>query len=456
MRNYHLTFLFLVVLCNPITAQKPNFVLIMADDCTVWDIGAYGSKDAITPNIDRLATEGMMMERCYQAAPMCSPTRHNLLTGISPVKSGAYPNHTRLDSGVQSVGHHLGALGYNVALAGKRHIGPRSAFPMNFIGEGSQIDFTLVEKYLGERKTDEEPFALFLMSNEPHTPWDKGDVSLFDRKKIELPYWFPDTKATRANYVKYLAEINYLDGQVGKAMTLLEKYGFDENTLVIFLSEQGSSWPLAKWTLYEAGVKSAMIAWMPNKIKAGVTSKAIVEYQDILPTFIEMAGGTVPGEIDGKSLLPVLNKSSIKIKDYSFSIQTTRGIIKGSDHFGIRSVVGEDYRYIWNLTPEVPFLNAVNNGKNAKSGWFQTWISLAEKDERAAKIVHKYKYRPGEVELYNIKKDKWCMDNLANDPAYDEIKEELKNELVGWMKKNGDLGKETEMLALEHRRKKKK
>lgn len=430
-------------------SQKPNFVVIMADDCTLWDLGAYGSRDAITPNIDRLAAEGMRMNRCYQAAPMCSPTRHNLLTGLSPVKSGAYPNHTYTKDSVKSVVHYLGDLGYRVGFSGKRHINPPAVFPFEYLGKEKNPQFHLVDRFLKESKVDQNPFALFLMSNEPHTPWNKGDTSLFDGTKISLPPNLVDTKETRNAYVRYLAEINYLDAQVGQAMDLIKKYGFDKNTLVIFLSEQGAQWPFAKWTLYEAGVRSAMIAWMPDQIEARTASNALVEYQDILPTLIEMAGGTPPEILDGNSLLPIFRNPVSTTKKYSFSIQTTRGINSGSDHFGIRAVVDDQYRYIWNLTPEASFLNAVNNKGDQGSTWYQSWVAISESDSRASELISRYKYRPGEEELYRVATDKWCQKNLANDPSHAQVKKKLRAELLKWMEATGDSGQATEMMALE-------
>ena len=110
--------------CLRSVSAKPNFVFIIADDCTFRDVGCYGGQ-AKTPNIDKLAKEGMQFSRCFQTAPMCSPTRHNLYTGLYPVKSGAYPNHTFVKDGTKSVVHYLKPKGYRVALSGKTHINPR-------------------------------------------------------------------------------------------------------------------------------------------------------------------------------------------------------------------------------------------------------------------------------------------------------------------------------------------
>jgi len=424
-----------------------NFVFILADDCTHWDIGCYGSPDSKTPNIDKLATEGIKFTRCYQAAPMCSPTRHNIYTGLAPVKTGAYPNHTMVYDGVKCVAQYLQPLGYRVALSGKTHINPKTIFSFEYLGKDKNPDFQLVDEFLADVKTKNQPFALYLTSNEPHGPYDKGDPSMFDPEKITLPPHYVDTKETRKTFCKYLAEINYLDGQVGEALDLLEKHGFTENTLVIFASEQGNSFPFAKWTLYEAGVKSALIARLPGIIKPGTVSNSMMEYADILPTFIDLAGGENPG-LDGKSLVPVFQNPNYKIKDYSFSIQTTKGINNGSDYYGIRAVVDQNYRYIWNLTPEAEFLNAVNNKENP-GGYWKSWLEKAESDERAASLISKYSKRPME-ELYDIQNDKWCENNLADHPKYAGIKAELRLKLLDWMEECGDKGQQTELEAFQH------
>ena len=110
-------------------ADQPNIVFIIADDLTFTDISSYGGQNVDTPHIDSIGEEGMRFTRCFQASAMCSPTRHNIYTGLYPVKSGAYPNATLAYDGTKSVAHYLGDAGYRVALTGKRHIWPPEVFP---------------------------------------------------------------------------------------------------------------------------------------------------------------------------------------------------------------------------------------------------------------------------------------------------------------------------------------
>jgi uncharacterized sulfatase len=423
-------------------SKKPNFVFIIADDCTYRDIGCYGGQ-AHTPNIDKLATEGMRFTHCFQAAPMCSPTRHNIYTGLYPVKSGAYPNHAFAKDGTKSVVHYLKPLGYRVALSGKRHISPPEVFPFEYSGKRNP-DFDAIDKLMGECKDSDAPFCLFACSNEPHTPWNKGDSSRYDPAKLKLPPNFADTDETRECMTRYLAEITYFDWQVGQILELLDKHGFSDNTLVIVVSEQGSSFPFAKWTCYDTGLQSAFIARWPGRIKPGTVSGAMIEYLDVLPTYIEAAAGTPPAVLDGKSLLPVLFGRKKEHKQYVFGEMTTRGIINAPKHFGIRSIRSRKYKYVWNFTPEVKFTNACT-----KSSIFESWREKAATDPDAAEKVRRYQHRPGE-ELYDIIKDPYEWNNLADNPDYAEVKARLRNRLLEWMRATGDKGQQTELEAPKH------
>ena len=432
-------------------AERPNIVYIMADDCTFHELGCYGGQ-AHTPNIDRLATEGLLFERCFQTAPMCSPTRHNIYTGLYPVKSGAYPNHTFVKKGVKSLSHYLKPLGYRVALSGKTHVAPRSVFDFEYSGKKNP-DFKVIETLMQESKENGTPFCLLACSNEPHAPWDRGDASRYPPGKVKLPPYLFDTPEMRGSFSKYLAEITYYDWQVGEILALLKKHGLEKNTLVIVTSEQGNQFPFAKWTCYDAGLQSAMIARWPGKITAGSKTPAMVEFVDLCPTFVEAAGGKVPEGLDGKSFLSVLEGKASDHKEHVYGLMTTRGIINGSDHYGIRSVRSKTHKLIVNLTPEVEFRNI-----QMKSPSFQSWEKRAAKgDQRAAYLVNRYKNRPA-IELYDVVKDPLELKNIAAEGRNMEIISQLRAKLDAWMKEQGDQGQQTELEALERqnvRRKKK-
>lgn len=424
----------------------PNIVLFIADDCSHYDLGCYGSVDSKTPNIDNFATQGMRFTQAYQAVPMSSPTRHNLYTGLWPVRSGAYPNHTRADEGTKSIVHHLHPLGYKVALIGKSHIGPKSVFPFDLYvsNENGELHFDAIQKFIADCKEKGQPFCLLVASNQPHTPWNKGDASQFDAGKLKLAPMYVDIPSTRREFTKYLAEVNFMDNEFGNVLSILEQEKVADRSVVVYLSEQGNSLPFAKWTCYDAGVHSACIIRWPGVVKPGSTTNALVEYVDMVPTFVDIAGGKPQAKVDGESFKPVLTGKKKEHKKYSFSLQTSRGIIKGPEYYGIRSVYDSRYRYIVNLTPEATFLNMMT-----ATPLFKEWKRLAETDAHAKAMTTNYQHRSA-IELYDVQNDPYCMNNLAENAKYSKTITRLDIELKKWMKACGDEGQATEMRAFEH------
>jgi arylsulfatase A-like enzyme len=427
--------------------DRPNIVLIIADDCRMLDLGCYGSPDAVTPHIDRLAAQGLKFNRFFQSTAMSSPTRHCLLTGLYPVRSGAYPNHTFIEEGVKTLPYYLKESGYRVALQGKRHIAPQSAFPFEYLGKSEDhINPAKIEPFIADAKAKNQPFFLYVASHDPHSPWTRGDRSLFDAKKLTLPPTLVDTEETRNKYVNYLAEINQLDSDVGKIDALIEKYGLTENTVFIFTSEQGHSFPFAKWTCYDAGLQTAFIVRWKGVVKPQSKTDAICEYVDVTPTVIDIAGGEQPKDLDGKSFLAVITGKTARFKDASYAVQTSRGVIAGPDYYGIRSVRDAKYRYILNLTPDMTF-RCTSTQKN--DAVWASWTEKAQTDDFARQQVQRYCQRPGE-ELYDVVKDPFQMNNLADDPKLAKVIQSMRKKLEQWMIQQGDAGQETELKAFEH------
>ncbi|NWK57592.1 sulfatase [Verrucomicrobiaceae bacterium N1E253] len=440
-----------LLLCLPLLGaeSKPNIVYIMADDLTHRDLGCYGGQ-AHTPHIDALAKQGKRFTQCFQAAPMCSPTRHNIYTGLYPVKSGAYPNHTFAKSGTKSIVHYLKPLGYRVALSGKTHIAPKEVFPFEYSGKKNP-DMKAIDELMRDSKSSGKPFCLFACSNEPHTPWDKGDASRYPVDQIKLPPYYVDTPETRKGFAKYLAEITYYDSQVGQILALLDQHGLTENTLVMVTSEQGNSLPFAKWTCYDSGLQSGLVCRWPGVVEAGTSSDALVEFVDFTPTFIDAAGGSRPATLDGQSLLPLLKGESNEHKDYVYGIMTTRGIHSGSDYYGIRSVRSKSHKLIVNLSPEAEFSNTCMKTKE-----FKSWEARAAAgDAHAATTVARYKKRPA-LELYDLTKDPFEMNNIASNPENAPLIAALRTQLETWMNSQGDLGQATELAANERQTRGKK
>lgn len=425
--------------------EKPNLVIILADDLSYYDISAYGSKNIETPNIDNLAKEGIKFNNAYNSATMCTPTRHSLFTGQFPVKHGGYANHSLVKKGVKSMPHYLKSLGYRVGLTGKWHIGPNESFPFEIIpgfetrSISREVSYNLegVKRFIKK----EEPFCMVVASVNPHGPWTAGDPSQFIPDDLELPPHFIDTEATRKAYSRYLAEVRLLDNEVGDIVSLLKKYKKYDNTLVLFLSEQGSQFSGNKWTVWNTGVKAGMMAVWKNQIAAGTESEAVVQYEDILPTFIELAGGEELTNLDGKSFAEVILEEKSTHRNYAYGIHNN---IPEGPAYPIRSITDGQYKLIHNLTPDSVYAEK----HIERADWFLTWKDKATEDIRSASLLHRFKKRP-EFEFYNIQEDPFELQNLANLPRYKNKMMEMKKELKQWMAQQGDEG-----ISMDVRRKK--
>ena len=424
---------------TPVAAQipsKPNLVLIIADDCSYYDIGCFGATNNKTPHIDQLAEEGMKFNNAYNSVSMSTPTRHCLYTGMYPMHHGGYANHSRVRNNVRSMPTYLGKLGYRVGLTGKQHINPKKNFPFEIIpgfpenctGLKTTHDMKGVEEFVS--RDPSQPFCLVVASINPHAPWTGGDPSVFDRMKLQLPPQFVDTPETREQYAHYLAEIGLLDNEVGDVVQLLDRKGLRKNTLVIFVSEQGTQFAGAKWTNWSAGVKSAMIASWLGVIKEGSETEAIVQYEDVLPTFIELAGGRMPEAIDGRSLVDVISGKRKTHHKYAYHVHNN---VPEGPPYPIRSISDGHYRLIWNLTPDAKYVEK----HIVRNKWYISWTEADTKQSH--RLLNRFEHRP-EYELYDIRKDPFEMHNLAGKRKYARTEKKLRTALLEWMEDQHDPG----------------
>lgn len=445
-----------------VASQPPNIILFLTDDMTWFDAGCYGNKDVKTPHLDRLASQGMRFTNCSTSTAMCAPTRQQLYTGLWPVRSGAYPNHSAVKAGTKSLGHHFANLGYRVAISGKKHYKPAASYPFTTLnskqdkGEKGDVGPHAIKQFINQKIN--QPYFLICATRQPHAPWTRGDASAYDPSKLALPPYLADTPQTRRGLADYYAEITYADALLGEVMAAVDKAGQRDNTIVLFTSEQGSQLPFGKWTCYEAGLKTGLVVRWPGKVESGSTTDAIVQYVDIVPTLIEAAGsdpskydtgraGAPDGGsgFDGKSFLNVLLGEAEQHRTYAYGIHTTRGIINGSDCYPIRSVRDKRYKLILNLSHESAFRNILM--LKGRSEVWPSWVAaMGEGDQRAAQLVRRYQHRPA-VELYDLEEDPFEMKNLGDDPGLADVRARLNKALKQWMAQQGDEGIATEMTA---------
>jgi arylsulfatase A-like enzyme len=333
-------------------AEKPNILLILADDLGWGDLSCYGAKDLRTPNIDKLAQGGLKLPNFRANSSVCSPTRASLLTGRYPDRvgvPGVIRTHNNNSWGyLQPSGlmlpQALRNAGYHATLLGKWHLGLESPnLPMEqgfeyfngFLGDmmddyythlrhgenymrlnreaskptGHATDLftTWAVDYLNHPSRKEKPFFLYLAYNAPHSPVQPPEAWLQRVKERE--------KGIDEKRAKLVALIEHMDDGIGKVLDALEKTGKKDNTLIIFTSDNGGDlangahngpWRDGKQSMYEGGLKVPFIAQWPGKIAPGKTNDLEAVTMDIYPTLLEIAGVTKQPRVDGLSFLPLL------------------------------------------------------------------------------------------------------------------------------------------------------
>ncbi|MBD3376753.1 sulfatase-like hydrolase/transferase [candidate division KSB1 bacterium] len=335
-----------------LAAQRPNLMVILVDDLGYGDLSSYGATDLQTPHIDRFIGRGMRFDRFYANCPVCSPTRAALLTGRYPdlvgvpgvIRSYASGNWGFLDPDAVLLPQVLKSAGYDTAIIGKWHLGlespntpPERGFDHfhGFLGDmmddyythrrhdhnymrlnHEEIDpqghatdlFTDWSiEYLKSRQDSTKPFFLYLAYNAPHTP-------------IQPPQEWEERVLAREKNIdpqraKLVALIEHLDYGIGRVLDALSDFGLDQNTLVVFTSDNGgqsnvggNNGPLngGKQDMYEGGIRVPMAAVWPNRIQPASQSMQVAMTMDLFPTLCQAADAPVPDDIEGRSFLPTL------------------------------------------------------------------------------------------------------------------------------------------------------
>jgi uncharacterized sulfatase len=441
------------ILGTAVAADRPNFLIVMADDCTYNDLPVYGGQNAVTPNIDSLARQGLVFNRAYLAEAMCQPCRAELYSGQYPMRNGCAWNHSASRPTTTSIPQHLGRLGYRVGLAGKVHVGPGDVFPFEKI-EGFDPncvrnptrphDVTPIRDFMARDKR--QPFCLVVALTEPHVPWVMGDATRYPPDEIKLPANLADTPRTRHDYGCYLAEITYMDSQVGEIVNSLEESGRAENTLFMFTSEQGGQFPGCKWTNWDTGLHTALIVRWPGHVTAATRTDALVQYADVLPTLLEAAGGEVIEDaFDGSSFLPVLLGKKANHRQYTYGMHNN---IPEGPSYPIRTVFDGKYRYIRNLKPGELYIEKHLMGAGGLNNpYWATWVENTWNTPRTYDLVKRYLRRPAE-ELYCTAEDPYELTNLADEPRHAQTKARLAAELDRWMNVQGDPGAPQDTLEV--------
>ena len=407
----------------------PNIVVFIADDMSWEDSGPYGNRSIHTPNLDRLAREGMRFDEAWLTISSCSPSRASILTGRYPHSSGAGHLMKALPEDALLLTTPLRQAGYWAAACGKFHLpGGAGAKQFDVVdpgGQGKQWVSAL------KRRPKDKPFFLWLASRDPHRDYKKG---AFDPphapEDVTVPPYLPDTPEVREDLALYYDAIARLDSQVGEVLDALEAEDLLDNTLVLFLADNGRPFPRAKTTCYEGGLRTPLLVRYPPLVKGGSVTGSLVSAVDIAPTLLELAGVPTPDTFQGESLVPILRDPAAAVRTHAFAEHNWH-VFSACE----RAVITDRFNYIRNWRPDLPATPPPDIGQSP------TW-EVIRKLHAAGKLPPEQATcfvvpRP-EEELYDTRKDPHALRNLAQDPEYQPVMKEMRAALAAWQRETGD------------------
>ena len=410
-------------------SARPNFVLIIGDDISDSDFGCYGHPNIRTPNVDKLAEGGLRFTNAYLTTSQCSPTRCSLITGRYPHNTGAPELHSALPKGQVMFPAIMKKAGYHTAAAGKWHMGgyARGAFD-KIAGGGAGGEERWVQ-CLRERPKN-KPFLMWFAAYDAHRGWSPDkEAKPHTPQDAVIPPYLIDTPAARKDMAQYYDEVQRLDRYTGLVVSELEKQGVLENTIVIFMADNGRPFPRCKTRLYDSGVKTPLVVHWPAGLKhKGKVIRSLVSTIDLAPTILELAGLKSPKSFQGLSMTPLLGDPKASIRKYVFAEHNWHGQIAHE-----RMIRHGDYVYIRNAHPQLPQICGLESQCPQKE-----LRALAKQGKLTdAQMDPLLEPRAGE-ELFNVSDDPHQLKNIAGDPEHRKILENLRKLMDEWQKRTGD------------------
>lgn len=418
--------------------ERPDIVVFLADDLGYLDTTPTGDRDARTPNLAKLASQGLSFDHAFVASPACAPSRAALLTGLMPARNGAEANHDKARDDVRKLPAYLQAQGYQVVAFGKvAHYRHTKDYGFDHFAHDTFHDPEGVPAAIRwlEKRKDPRPLAIFVGSNWPHVPWPDSSEG-FDSAALTLPPKSIETAETREARARYYAAVARMDKELGDTLAAADRV-LGKDSLVLFSSDHGAQWPFGKWNLYDTGTRTPLMVRWPGHVEPGSRTAAMVSWVDILPTLVEVAGGKEPAGLDGESFAAALRPDSHF--EGRQEIFTTHNNDVSVNVYPMRSVRTERWKYIVNLRPETTYTTHIDQwaSRLGSGAYFPSWRIAAESEPEAKAIVDAYYKRPAE-ELYDLASDPNEAHNLAADPQYAQVMADLRARLSDWRDEQGD------------------
>jgi len=422
---------------------KPNIVFIVAEDLG-RDMGCYGTKGVHTPNLDRLAAEGIRFTKAFHTASVCSPCRSSFMTGMYPTQ--VYSQNMRihpplvkhaLPAGVNIFTKYLRDAGYAIGLCNYQKMDWGFEKPV----------VTPYDTNDWDQLVQNQPFFCQFQFSSTHRPFRPCKEHPVDRSRIELPPYVADVPEAREEQGQYLENINLLDMELGDLIEKLKAAGCYEDTVIVFIGDNGPPTLRGKGFLYDLGIAMPLIVRAPERLlpgfAPGAVSEELVSSLDVAPTFIDLAGGKSPSSMEGRIFL---GKNKQPALEYVFAQRDRHDLMIDR----VRSVRSRQFKYIRNFQPHLThYATGLKNVEAAK-----TMKKLFERNTLPPEQAGFFQPRAGE-ELYDLSADPFELQNLVGTPDYAKILGTMRGALQKWIVDTGDddrLKEDPEAVAESYRR----
>ncbi|MCG2590236.1 sulfatase-like hydrolase/transferase [Rhodohalobacter sp. WB101] len=423
--------------------DRPNIVLLVSEDNSVHYMVHFSPGGAKTPNIETLAEAGITFDRAFSNSPVCSVARSAVMNGVYAPRTATHHHRAiekvTMPEGWEMFPHYLREQGYFTVVNGKKDFN---------MMEGNVWDEDGNEAHWNSRPNENTPF-FYMEQTGPDTHESRlhfneetfrTQSTVHDPDEVEVFPYFPDTELLRYTHATYLDRHLDIDKKVGQVLTELEKDGLMENTIIIYYGDHGGVLPRSKGYVYESGLHVPLVVYIPEKFKhlspfkPGSRVKGFVEFVDLGPTILNLAGVGLPAHMDG---VPFLGKDvsaeQVNERDETFSY---------ADRFDekydmVRALRKGDYKYIRNFHPFYP--DGLWNRYRYIQLAYRQWRDAYKDGELNSVQRHFFEERQPEA-LYDISSDPHETKNLADDPEYAEVLEEMRSRLRLRMRSMPDLG----------------
>lgn len=391
--------------------QLPNIIWINCDDLG-RELACYGNPDVYTPNIDKLASQGLLFSNAYANAPVCSSSRSSQITGMYPSAINSH-NHrtvdmTYLPEGIVPVMEIFRKNGYFCTNGSARNMSKGGKEDFNFLGK----DFFDGTDW--NQRDEGQPFFAQIQISEPHRVFVDDEENPVNAMKVKLPECYPDHPLIREDWALYLEMVQIADKRVGRIMNRLEEEGLVDNTIVMVFGDHGRPHLRDKQWLYEGGLAIPLIVRYPKKLKAGKVKDELISLVDVTASSLALAGIEIPEYMHGKDIL------GGEKREYVFGFRQRCGDAVDD----IRSITDGRYKLIWNREPERPYMQ-LTSYKKLQYPAFTLYKVLHERGDLEEPYSQFMVESRSEFEFFDLKNDPEELNNLSGKSQYEEIQNSL-------------------------------